>query len=189
MNVSDAELMQKVGLSDKAAFRELYDRYQEDLYRLAVRKVREKAIAEEIVQDIFVGVWEKRMQLQITEIRGYLLRSVRNAVLDHIRAQAVRLNYARHYASGYDSSAQNSTDDLIALHELTTALNQGMETLSEKTREIFRFNRIDALSANEIATRLNMPQRTVEYHITLALRTLRERLKDFLPVVVCIGLF
>jgi RNA polymerase sigma-70 factor (family 1) len=180
---TDAELMAGIVNSDRNAFRELYDRYQEEMYRVALRKTHSEEVAEEIVQDVFVGLWEKRSKLVIEEVRYYLFRSVKNAVLDHVRAQLVRQNYAHEYVALHDPAA-NQTEDVLALYELMSAIYKGMDNLSEKTREIFRFNRLESLSIEEISQLLNMPRRTVEYHITVALRAMRISLRDYLPIWV-----
>ena len=177
---TDAELMAGIINNDRQSFRKLYDRYQEDMYCVAVRKIHSEDVAEEIVQDVFVELWEKRHRLSITEVRFYLFRSVKNGVLDHIRAQIVRQNYAREHALLAEPNS-NHTDDEMAMYELMAAIYAGMNGLSEKTREIFRFNRLEALSPDEIAKILNLPKRTVEYHITIALRAMRISLKDYLP--------
>lgn len=183
MNVfreTDAELIAGINSNDKKAFRRLYERYQEDMYRLALRKVQSEEVAEEIVQDVFVALWEKRDGLVVTDIRSYLFRSVKNGVLDYVRAQIVRQNYAREFAFQVEPN-YNNTDEFLALYDLTAAIHSGMDSLSEKTREIFKLNRLDSLSADEISKNLDLPKRTVEYHITLALRMMRTSLKDYLP--------
>ena len=183
MNVfreTDAELIAGINSNDKKAFRRLYERYQEDMYRLALRKVQSEEVAEEIVQDVFVALWEKRDGLIVTDIRSYLFRSVKNGVLDYVRAQIVRQNYAREFAFQVEPN-YNNTDEFLALYDLTAAIHSGMDSLSEKTREIFKLNRLDSLSADEISKNLDLPKRTVEYHITLALRMMRTSLKDYLP--------
>lgn len=182
MNVSqltDAALLDGVRNDDRKAFRELYDRYQDKMYLLAFRKVHSKEIAEEIVQEVFVDLWEKRNRLNIQELRNYLFRSVKNGVLDYVRAQIVRQNYAKEFAPKSEPSS-NDADDTLALRELTTAIHAGMDNLPDKTREIFKYNRLESLSPDEIANILNIPKRTVEYHITLGLRTMRNALKHFL---------
>jgi len=183
MNVfreTDAELVAGINSNDRKAFRRLYERYQEDMYRLALRKVQSEEVAEEIVQDVFVSLWEKRDGLVVTDIRSYLFRSVKNGVLDYVRAQIVRQNYAREFAFQVEPN-YNNTDEFLALYDLTAAIHSGMDSLSEKTREIFKLNRLDSLSADEISKTLDLPKRTVEYHITLALRMMRTSLKDYLP--------
>jgi RNA polymerase sigma-70 factor (family 1) len=182
MNVSqltDAALMDGIRNDDRKAFRELYERYQDKMYLLAFRKVHSKEVAEEIVQEVFVDFWEKRHRLAIIEVRNYLFRSIKNGVLDYIRAQIVRQNYAKEVAI-QPEPASYDTDEKLALLELTTAIQEGMGNLSDKTREIFRYNRLEALSPDEIANILNIPKRTVEYHITIGLRTMRLALKHFL---------
>lgn len=178
---NDTELVLAIARGDRAAFKTLYDRYQEEMYRLAVRKLHDRDIAEEVVQDIFVGLWENRGRLAIGQVRNYLLRSVRNHVLDHIRAQVVRQNYARQFA-GSGEAYGNVTEEWMALHELNEAIQAGIAEMPDKTKEIFRLNRVDFLSADEISGILQLPKRTVEYHITVALRTMRKCLKDFLPL-------
>jgi RNA polymerase sigma-70 factor (ECF subfamily) len=178
---SDAALITAIGKGDRLAFRAFYELYQEEMYRLALRKVYDKDIAEEIVQDIFVGLWENRERLVIGQARHYLLRAVRNRVLDHVRAQIVRENYAKQYAAGGED-AGNTTDDWMALCDLNDAIHSGIAEMPEKTREIFKLNRLDQLSADEIAGTLQIPKRTVEYHITVALRIMRGYLRDFLPL-------
>ena len=183
MNVfreTDAELVAGINSNDRKAFRRLYERYQEYMYRLALRKVQSEEVAEEIVQDVFVSLWEKRDGLVVTDIRSYLFRSVKNGVLDYVRAQIVRQNYAREFAFQVEPN-YNNTDEFLALYDLTAAIHSGMDSLSEKTREIFKLNRLDSLSADEISKTLDLPKRTVEYHITLALRMMRTSLKDYLP--------
>ena len=179
-HISDAELIAGINGNDTKAFRQLYERYQEDMYRLALRKIQSEEVAEEIVQDVFVSLWEKRQVLVIADIRNYLFRSVKNGVLDYVRAQIVRQNYAREFAFQIEPN-YNNTDDILALYDLTAAIHSGMENLSEKTREIFKYNRLESLSAEEISKILDLPKRTVEYHITLALRMMRTSLKDYLP--------
>lgn len=180
---TDKELMAGIVNDDRQAFRKLYDRYQEDMYRLALRKIHSEEIAEEIVQDVFVELWEKRHRLSISEVRYYLFRSVKNGVLDQIRAQIVRQNYVKEHALTAEPT-DNHTEDVLAMYELMATIYAGMDSMSEKTREIFRFNRLEAMSPEEIAKILNVPKRTVEYHITLALRAMRISLKDYLPFCI-----
>ncbi|MCF0074080.1 RNA polymerase sigma-70 factor [Dyadobacter sp. CY261] len=178
---SDVALVTAIGKGDRLAFRVLYERYQEEMYRLALRKTYEKEVAEEIVQDIFVDLWENRERMAIGQVRHYLLRSIRNRVLDYIRAQIVRQNYAKQYATNGEEAA-HLTDDWMALCDLNDAIQTGIAEMPDKTREIFKLNRLDQLSADEIAGTLRIPKRTVEYHITVALRIMRKCLKDFLPL-------
>lgn len=179
---TDSELVSGIYQNDKKAFRQLYDRYQEDLYRVAFRKIRSEEVAEEIVQDIFVNLWEKRHKLVVDDIRSYLFRAVRNGVLDYLRAQLVRQNYVKESVSfGEQVSYSTSTDDDLTLNDLKQAIDSGINQLPEKTRKIFILNRLENRSAEEIAALLTMPKRTVEYHITVALRSMRVALKDFLP--------
>lgn len=183
--ISDAQLWTGIVDGDRQAFRKLYDRYEDEMYRLALRKLHSQELAEEIVQDVFVELWEKRHTLTIKEVRFYLFRSVKNGILDQIRAQIVRQNYQNAHTPTTEPNA-NQTDDSLALYELMAAIYAGMDNLSEKTSEIFRFNRLEALSPDEIASILSLPKRTVEYHITIGLRAMRVSLKDYLPLWIAL---
>ncbi|GAB3279556.1 RNA polymerase sigma-70 factor [Larkinella harenae] len=177
---TDADLVSGIQRDDKKAFRHIYDRYQEGLYRMAFRKIHSEEIAEEIVQEVFVNLWEKRHKLAIEDLRSYLFRAVRNGVLDYFRAQLVRQNFI-HEASRLGEPFTNFTDDILTFNDLKQAIERGIDNLPEKTRTIFILNRLENRSAEEIASLLILPKRTVEYHITAALRSMRVALKDFLP--------
>lgn len=149
----------------KAAFEELYRSYWRPLYDYAYVKTQDGNVAEEIIQDLFVTLWEKRHTLHIQHLQSYLFGAVRNRVIDY---------YRRKPFSELESVSDLATPDYpLFLDELENAIAQAVAQLPPKTREIFLLNRFDNKTAREIARELGLPQRTVEYHITQALRFLK----------------
>lgn len=176
--VNDAELVLLLETGDERAFREIYDRYWHKLYRLAVGKVGSQENAKELIQDIFLDLWFRRNEVHIDELDRYLSSAVKYRVLNFIKKEIVKKKYE---LSVFAKSPETnrSTEDTLAFRELQQAIMTGIEQLPPKVQHIFRLNRIEHRSAFEISELLKMPERTVEYNITQALRLMREYLKDY----------
>ena len=171
---NDIELLNQFKSHDKAAFELIYRQYWQRLYDFAYLKTHDGNTAEEIVQDLFVTLWEKRETLQISNFQSYLFTSVRNRVIDY---------YKQKTFDELDTvDVAVAADYPLFLEELEAALHQAVAQLPDKTQEIFRLNRFEGKTARQISEHLNLPERTVEYHITQALRRLKVLLKDFLPL-------
>jgi RNA polymerase sigma-70 factor (family 1) len=180
---TDTELINLLGEGSESAFQEIYRRYWYKLYVVAKRKVSADQDAEEIVQDIFVDLWERRHQERITQLNKFLFGAVKYKVLNYIRAQMVRQEYQQITLRAAVEDDSN-TEEALALTDLSHAITAGIAQLPVKTQEIFRLNRLEGLPVKEISAKLNMPERTVEYHITQSLRTMRVCLKDFILSVI-----
>ncbi len=177
---SEAELLQRMQTGDKTAFRIIYDRYWERLYSAASRKVLHPESAEEMVQDVFVDIWERREILIVGNLERYLFRAVKHKVLDYVRAQIVRRHHEAFILQVSSDYTGSETEEEVAYQELKAAFYSGLEDLPEKTREIFRLSREEQLSVREISGTLHIPERTVSYHIAQAVAVLRVHLKDFI---------
>ena len=184
-NVTDAVLLERLGTGDQNAFQEIYQRYWYKLFQVARRKVLFEEDAEEIVQDIFVDLWERREQLLINDLSKFLFKAVKYQILDYIKAQLVRQSY-QNSNQLFNQNTDTQTEEQLALKDLNEAILTGIDQLPSKTQEIFRLNRLEGKSAKEIAALLQIPERTIEYHITQALRTMRSYLKDFIVYTLSI---
>lgn len=162
---------------DEETFEAIYREYWLRLYDFALAKVHDPDVAEEIVQDLFVNLWEKRGSLRVTNLSGYLFVAVRNRVIDH---------YKQRLFSDLETVDDFTAPDYpLFLDELENELKQAVGRLPDKTREIFMLNRLEGKSVSEISRKLNLPRRTVEYHITQGLRQLKAFLRSvstFLPL-------
>ncbi len=172
-NLSDDELLELFGQENVAAFEEVYNRYWLKLYSAAYKRLKEREAAREIVQDLFTSLWVNRAQLKIhTTLQGYLFSSVKYSVLNYKRAEAVRNAYSGSHQlvnQGFD----NSTEEYINYKELKETFDAGVTQLPPKCRSVFELSRNEYKSNKEIAQLLGISEKTVENHITKALRSLR----------------
>lgn len=150
---------------DETTFEIIYKTYWVRLYQFAVSKTHDQDVAEEIVQDLFVNLWERKEELKVSNIPSYLFSSVRYKVIDFYKQ--------RLFSDLAEVRETIAPDYPIFLEELQNQLQEGIEQLPPKTRQIFTLNRIEGFSTDEIARDLSLPKRTVEYHITQALKHLR----------------
>ncbi len=163
------------GNVDEKTFQAIYREYWLRLYDFALAKVHDADVAEEIVQDLFANLWEKRKSLIISNLSGYLFVAVRNRVMDH---------YKQRLFSDLEAGDHVTAPDYpLFLDELESELEQALGRLPDKTREIFMLSRLEGRSIDEISKKLNLPRRTVEYHITQALRQLKVFLRSLSTIL------
>ena len=167
--------------NDKIVFDYIFNHYYSGLCVYSLRYISDKAIIEDLVQDLFVSLWIKSTQLDInTSLRSYLFTSVKNRCLDYIKYNKVRERFNLLSLKGQEDVGDINYNRYIEI-ELRTAFHAALEKLPPRCREIFELSRIKGLKNQEIAEKLNISKRTTEIQISLALRILRVELKDFLP--------
>lgn len=178
----DDELLAALRADDRGAYAEIFRRYSSRLFELAYGKLKSRETAEELVQELFETLWLKRATSQAQQLEPYLLSAIKYRILNHIRACKVREAYAT-YCRLCQTEAVATTEEVIAFEDLNAALANGMKRLPEKSREIFRMSRLEQFSVPEIAIRVHLSPKAVEYHLTRALKMMRVHLRDFLTVV------
>lgn len=179
MNLTEEnEWFDKVKTGEMKAYENLFHRYYKHLCVFSSGIIRDDAAAEEIVQDFFVKLWEKRNQITIeTSVKHYFFRSVKNLCLNHIQHNKIKLRYSQKMMT--ESDQQVTAEDHEADFELYEKIEESIGSLPEKRREIFRLSREEGLKYREIAERLNISVKTVEAQMGLAIKTLREKLKNY----------
>jgi RNA polymerase sigma-70 factor (ECF subfamily) len=182
---SEEQLIEHLRAGDVDAFEEIYRRYWRRLYAAARQKVYETEVVEELLQDLFTRLWERRETLLVAHLEAYLFTALKYGIVKHIRSKMVRERYTE-YALLNQPAGTHSTEEDISLHELTLALSQSIAALPEKTRTIFQLHRLKYKPVKEIATLLQIPERTVEYHLHKAVGTLRVYLQDFLVCLLAL---
>ncbi|WP_310395374.1 sigma-70 family RNA polymerase sigma factor [Hymenobacter sp.] len=175
----DAALVQGLRRGDEHAFAEMYNRYGLSLVELAFRKVNSREAAEEIVQDLFTALWHKRATADIQKLREYLTTAVKYRVINLIKSKLTHAGYVA-YRQTHAPDADHRTEDDVAAADLALALTLGLAHLPGHTREVFQLSRMEHQTVPEIAVRLKLSPKAVEYHLTRALKSLRVSLKDFL---------
>ena len=169
-------LLERLKEGDRKIFARLFDYYYSGLVIFADRYLRDQESAEDVVQSVFVKMWENRETLKMASVRSHLVSSVRNSCIDVIRKSATREKYIQRQIH----QSTPVEEDFRAESELKEMIETAIGKLPPKCREIFELSRFEGLSSKEIAQKLQLSQRTVETHITHALKILRKELKDYL---------
>ncbi len=169
-NVDDIEKIIVEGHS--TAFTSLYTQYFKKLLIESDKYVKDIYLAEEIVQDVFLKMWEKSEDFtQIRSIKAYLYKSVINSSINYFNRQK---SLEQHHQKIVNTFEEENVDDLDEENELIIKLYREIEKLPTKCREIFKMNRFERLKYREIALKFDISERTVENHIANALKILRE---------------
>ena len=182
--LTDEILLQLLKADNDKAFKEIYSRYWRSIFESAYHRLANKEVAKELVQAIFLRIWEKRHTIQVHHLHSYLQTAIRNSIINYIESTLVHKKYLQH-AMNAGSTTCNGTEAAINFHELSQAIEKAIALLPEKTRNVFRLSRFDHLSIREIAANMNISEKAVEYHITQSLKTLRLYLKDYLVIAFC----
>ena len=161
------------------AFEQIFKRHWEPLYRSARTKLGSHEEAEEVIQTIFSGLWEKRKSLLINNLSHYLNTSLRNRILNMIRDRIPQEKYWNYYKT-FIPQQQDVTDQVVAFDDLNDAVEVAVSQLPEKSREVFKLSRLEGRSNAEIAGLLKVSEKAIEYHLTKSLKELRVHLKDFM---------
>ncbi|HZS61609.1 MAG TPA: RNA polymerase sigma-70 factor [Gemmatimonadaceae bacterium] len=171
-DVGDEELLARVRAGDNRAFEQLFRRYAEPLYDCAYGYVGSRDVAQDVVQQLFVTLWERRRIWQVSgTVATYLYRAVRNGSLNALRSNRRRL------AFGERISDVPGIEQELEAADLARAVARIVARLPERCREVFRLNRYHHLTYAEVAEVLNLSVKTVENHMARSLRELRSRLK------------
>ncbi|MFY9151394.1 MAG: RNA polymerase sigma-70 factor [Prolixibacteraceae bacterium] len=177
INTNDSLLFNLIQASDSKVFEYIYHKYFGLLCRYAYGFTLDQSLSEDMVNDSFLELWEKRTQIRInTSLKAYLLISVRNKSLNLIKRKKIERNYQSEqiYLQELDRDITEQLDKFIQLEELELRLNKAIEELPPQCREIFRLNRFNQLSYQEIADQLNLSVFTVKTQISRALKSLRK---------------
>ena len=185
-NHTDEQLLNAIQLDDEKAFSELFKRYWRKAQGIANAKVHSKEVAEEIVQDVFITLWDKRSSLRIHNFSSYLYTTIKNKSLNYIEACIVREKYWNYYKT-FVPQFDESTEKTVAYDELVEAIENEVNHLPEKSKKVFRLNRLEGRSIAEIASTLNLSEKAIEYHITRSLKQLRLHLKDYILFLIAIS--
>lgn len=170
VRLSDEFLYQRVKSSDNHAFDELYARYWKRLFEYAYKLVQDQIQAEDIVQEVFVQLWENSSQKEIHHLSGYLFRSVKYQVATLIRNNKWKVEWDS--VEMEDIPDENQVNE-FSKEELFQLLEESIEKLPPKCKEVFRLHKKEGFSTKEIAHSLNISPRTVENQIQKAMNSLR----------------
>lgn len=174
----EKEILQWLKTEPQKAVRVLFDRHYTMLTRAALRIVGDENAAEDLAQEVFCELWKKREELEInTSIAGYLRRAVINKSLNHIKKK--KLVFDEDESAGRFVSGQSSVLENLEAGELEKIIHQAIDNLPEKARVAFSLSRFEELTYPEIAEKLGISVKTVEYQVSRALALLREAVAPY----------
>jgi len=175
---------------EKNAFEEIYNDFFGVLYHLCNQYLHDESVAEELVQDTFMKLWEIRQTLNDqVNLRNFLYTITKNNCLNYLRNQKISLKYqdnVKYLEMQFNYEALEKLGNYIQFEELKTKIDVAISHLPTEVIETFSLSRFEDLSYKEIAERQNISIKTVEARISKALRILRVELKDYLPVIYLI---
>lgn len=162
----------------RKTFEDAYHRYWEKVYAVCYNNIRDVEIAKEMVQDIFKSLWERRAELELDNVERYLVRSAKLKAFEFIRNKTTRQKIDEFNYQGCVNSS-NCTEEQVLFNDLKENVNLLVDTLPCQCKRVYKMSREDGLSNREIAEKLTISERAVEYHITRAMRTLKLKLAIF----------
>ncbi|MES2458347.1 MAG: sigma-70 family RNA polymerase sigma factor [Bacteroidota bacterium] len=177
---TDKELVTLIASSDERAFEQLYDRFWERLLYFARQKTGDLMDAENAVQDVFISLWNRRTNLELTsDLSGYLMVSVKYRIIRLFEKQKSQRRLEEKNAAFYDL-LDNSTQEYIELEELRAQLEEHICKLPEKSRIIFRMNKQQGMSHKQIGEELGITEQAVNAHLVRTKKSLLVSLRSFL---------
>lgn len=174
---------------DRAEFERIFIEFSGILYALSFQYTRNHSMAEEMVQDAFVKLWEVKSTLSdTTNIKNFLFTITKNNCLNYLRNQQIILKHhdrirARELRLAEESLCL-SGPNVNEFEEMQRRISQAVAALPDELRRVFEMSRYEGMKYGEIARRLGISDKTVEARISKALKILRQELKDFLPAVL-----
>lgn len=177
--MNDQDILGQIAKGDLDAYRCLFDRYFADLCNFLLIYLRDKSFAEEVALEIFTVVWEKRDQIQVrTNIKSYLFTAGKNRAISIFRRSKQHL-LASLDVEDHSSAADIGSDIYLENQELRQIIDSAIEALPEQSRKIYQMAWEENLSHKDIAEKLGLSPKTVENHVGIALRKLREQLRPY----------
>lgn len=173
-DLSDKELLSLLSAGDEAAFAQIYKRYWKKVIAIGYHYTKDKAVAEEIVQEIFVGLWARRDRMAIDLIAAYLATAVKFSVFKYFYRQK-RRNQLENASADIEYSTL--TEQQIEARFTQEYIDGLVEQLPQKCKLVFKYSRKSELTIPEIAREMGIAEKTVESHLTKGLKMLRFSLR------------
>lgn len=181
---NEGEVLRLLKQGSELAFAQLFDHYRPRIYRTARRFLKSTELAEEIVQEVFLKVWLKRETLhQVESLDAFLYTMARNLTFDALRKLSTESIAKQQLALAAEES-DNITDLTLQENQYTELLEQAVAQLSPQQKQVFQLAKVEGLTHEAIAERLNISRLTVKTHMAKALQSIRSHLQPHLGTLV-----
>jgi RNA polymerase sigma-70 factor (ECF subfamily) len=186
----DKEIFARISTGDEQAFRQVFDQYKTRVYYFILRLVRSEEVAEELTQDVFMRLWISRATLTVVDNpNSYLFVAARNRSLDHLRRQKNERGMIQSLGRKMCDGTTNTTEEEILYNETNRMLQEAVRLLPEQQRVVYRLSRLEGLSREEIAERLNISPNTVKNHLNSAIKTVKSYLEEHKAMIILFILY
>ena len=186
MEHHERHLLKQLAKGDAEAFRELYQLHWENLYIKAYKRLSSPELSEEVVQQLFLDLWEKRKTMKIkSSLTAYLHGMLKKKILQHFRDQYLQDNH-RQIIKIEHQDHDATLEQRIIHRDILERVDLLIQDLPTQSRRVFELSRKQWLSNSEIASKLRISNKAVEYHINYALRYLRNNCKEYALVALFI---
>ncbi len=172
----EAQILYRLSTGDESAFRWVYDRYWKRVFRAAERYLQSRDLAQDVVQEVFSALWYKRETFtHIRNLESYLITVTRNHTYKELQKWASEMRHNEVYASLH-SNVTDDSDHVILADQYEALFSEAVNLLPPQQKQVFQLAKIDGLTHEAIARRLNLSQGTVKNHMVRALRFIRRYL-------------
>lgn len=180
---SDAKLFDLLKSGDHTAYEEIYNRYYAALYIHAFKRLQDREECRDIIQELFTHLWLKREKIELNgQLSGYLYTAVRNKIFDVLAKDKIKTFYLT-AIQNFAASTQATTDYRARKNQLAAIIDQEIQSLPSRTREIFELSRKGHFTHKQISEQLNISEHTVKTTVNNALKVLRVKLGTMLTLL------
>lgn len=179
---SDKELLERLGFGDQSAFTALYRRYWQNMFNNAYKRLRSKDLSQDIVQNIFADLWERRSHVEIADLPAYLHTAVRFQVLKQLARDENQTAMMDVFEN--EIASNQKTDDALRENQIRELLSAWISALPEKRREIFLQHYFHGKTTEQIACELNVSQKTVQNQLNTAATVIKDNFDRILLVEI-----
>jgi RNA polymerase sigma-70 factor (ECF subfamily) len=181
---SEHELVTLLKSGSEPAFKELFVRFEQKLYHYTLKFTRSKEATEEILQDIFIKLWEYRENLDTTlSFNALMFRIAKNNILNYLRNESRQMSMRKEYSFSMEAM-RNSTEEKIFFEEYIRMTDRAIDNLPAQRRSIFKMSRYEGKSYEEIAGVLGISKDTVRLQIIKSLKSLKKSMVTYVDMPV-----
>ena len=181
---SDEELMREIKADNMFAFDVLYKKYSKKLYNFGYSILKSQEEAENLIQDVYLNLWENRYQVEKdSSIKYYLFTIAYNSAISIIRKKARESEFIE-YLKSLQEINEEPVNVELEYNELTNKLDEIIKALPQRQKEVYLLHKVEGLKYKEIAERLNISENTIENHMSRALKIIREKLGNYSLIAI-----